>query len=98
MKWMKRSLTSTLRPQTRFSLRFAFVKGFKGGLEACFFTPLQHGVCDVKVKAGWQRSSLRQTADSDVSRMTSSVADSIAEGAASNTPSQGYTTVTRDVR
>lgn len=98
MKWMKRNLTSTLEPQTRFSLRFAFVKGFKGGLKACFFTPLQHGVCEVKVKAGWQRSSLRQTADSEVSRMTSTVADSIAEGAGSNTPSQGYTTVTREVR
>lgn len=87
-----------LQQQTRFSLRFAFVKGFKGGLKVCFFTPLQHGVCEVKVKAGLQRSSQRQTADSDVSRMTSSVADSIAEGAGSNTPSQGYTSVTRDVR
>jgi len=98
MKWMKRVLTGSLKLQSRFSLRFAFVKGIKGGLKACFFTPLQHGVRDVKVKAGWQRSSLRQTALSDVSRMAASVAESIAEGAASNTPSQGYTSVTRNVR
>ena len=98
MKWMERTLTGTLEPQTRFSLRIAFVKGIKGGLKACFFTPLQDGVRDVKVKAGWQRSSLRKTADSDVSRMTGNVADSIAEGAASNTPSLGYTIVTREVR
>lgn len=98
MKWLKRTLTGRLEAQSRIPLFFAFARRTEGGSKTCFFTPLQHGVRDVEVKAGCRRLRTRKTADSYVSRPSGSVADSIAEGTASNTPSQGYTSVPREVR